>query len=272
MRESFKNYFEEPDNSNSDDSKFNLLCCKCGGFFSTNYNIDEFPKDFICTICESSTESNDHIRNNNEKKGYKKLGRKTKREKKDEGGHNKYTFDNLLKKSKGLIINEVFHFINKKISFEYNGNIGLGTDIKKLMLINYEQIGNCKIDFNKAFLRKTLGEIFSVKLSKRTNNYDEDFNEKLIGKLKNEKDYFNELFNLTFLDCLKYFRGEEDNKYIDGLIRFNDLENDGKFKEENEKKYIKELREFILEFEKRLSVKKGRNPYKKKQQRNSSLF
>ena len=64
----------------------------------------------------------------------------------------------------------------------------------------------------------------------------------------------------------------EDNKYVDGLIRFNDLENDGKFKEENEKKYIKELREFILEFEKRLSVKKGRNPYKKKQQRNSSLF
>lgn len=168
-----------------------------------------------------------------------------------------------------MIINEVFHFINNKIYFEYNGNLGHGTDIKKLLLLNYQQIGNCKIEFNKAFKEKTLGEIFSVKLSKRINNYKEE----LIDNLR-KKDYFNDLFNLTFLDCLKYFRGEENTKFnnIKGLKKFNDLMNDNKFKEENDEKYINELREFILEFENRLSVKKSRKPYKKKQRKSSVLI
>lgn len=100
MQESLNNSFEEADNSNLNDSKFNLQCYKCGYYFSKNYNMDNYPNNFVCTFCESSTEENEHKMNNNEKKGYKKLGRKTKREKSDEGAHNKYSFDNLLKKVK----------------------------------------------------------------------------------------------------------------------------------------------------------------------------
>lgn len=263
MTESLFNSLEESDNSN-----FILPCSICEGLFSIIYNIDNFPINFVCTDCKRSTEANDLMMNNNEKKGNKKLGRKTKRDKKDEGGHNKYTFDNLLKKTKRMIINKVFDFINKEKLSEYKD---------KLMLLNYEQIRNDKIEYNKAFLKKTLGEILSVELSKRTNNYNINHNKILIEKLRNEvdqekKDYFNGLFNLTFLDCLKYFRGEEDKEdkkgtklnYFNGMDRFNDLENDKNFVEKNGEKYINELREFILEFEKRLNVKKGRKPYKKK--------
>ena len=55
------------------------------------------------------------------------------------------------------------------------------------------------------------------------------------------------IFNLTFLDCLKYFRGDknEKNEYLEGLNRFDDLAKDDKFTKKNEEEYIKELRNTI---------------------------
>ena len=74
--------------------------------------------------------------------------------------HNKYIFDNMLRKTKGMIIKVVFNFINKKIMAIYDDNIGQGNIIKKLFMINQAQVSNANIDFNKVFLEKTLGEIF----------------------------------------------------------------------------------------------------------------
>ena len=184
-------------------------------------------------------------------------------------GHNKYAFDNMLRKTKCMIIKEVFNFINKKIFIIYNGNIGHGDNIKKLFLINHAQVSNANIDFNRAFLEKTLGEIFSADLTKRIINYKSDHNKKLIEKLINEEDeekneYFNGLFNLTFLDCLKYFRDENENndkyKYIEGLKRFSDLENDAIFRKTNEPDFIEQLGLFINNYEYNLSQRRGRNP------------
>ena len=183
-------------------------------------------------------------------------------------GHNKYAFDNMLRKTKCMIIKEVFNFINKKIFIIYNGNIGHGDNIKKLFLINHAQVSNANIDFNRTFLEKTLGEIFSADLTKRITNYKSDHNKKLIEKLKNEEDeekkeYFNGLFNLTFLDCLKYFRNENVNHayvYIEGLKRFSDLENDAIFRKTNEPDFIEQLGLFINNYEYNLSQRRGRNP------------
>ena len=186
-------------------------------------------------------------------------------------GHNKYAFDNMLRKTKGMIIKAVFNFINKKIFIIYNGNIGHGDNIKKLFLINHAQVSNANIYFNRAFLEKTLGEIFSADLSKRIINYKRDHNKKLIEKLKNEEDeekneYFNGLFNLTFLDCLKYFRDENENndkyKYIEGLKRFSDLENDAIFRKTNDSQFIEEMKLFINNFENDLGRRRGRNSLK----------
>ena len=105
---------------------------------------------------------------------------------------------------------------NFEINKIYNGNIGHGIFQKQLMKINQNQIITSKN--NKQFLNKTLKEILSAEPSKRVNNCKEkDHNEILIKQLISEgtqekKDYFNGFFNLTFLDCLKYFRGDENEK------------------------------------------------------------
>ena len=221
-------------------------------FFKDNFDSELFNYLLYYNNDEKSTGENGNIKNDNEKKKKKKLGRKTKGEKSNENEHNKFTFDNMLRKSKRIIINELFHYINKKIS--------------------YEQIQNTNIDFNKEFLNKTLKEILSAEPSKRVNNCKEKaHNEILIKQLISEgtqekKDYFNGFFNLTFLDCLKYFRGDENekNEYLEGLNRFDDLAKDDKFTKKNEEEYIKELRNFINDFEIILNDKKGRKSYKKR--------
>ena len=234
---------------------------------------NEFPIPlFYNDNDENSAGENGNIRNDIKKKNNKKLGRKTKGEKSNENEHNKYSFDNKLRKCKRMIIYELFHYINEKIYSLYNSKIGQGTDIKKLQILKYEQIQNTKIDFNKAFLDKTLKDILSDELSKRVNNHKPNHNKILIDKLTSEdtqaiKDYFNGLFNLTFLDCLKYFRGDENeknDKYLEGLNRFDDLAKDDKFTKKNEEEYINELRNFINDFEKILNDKKGRKSYKKR--------
>lgn len=274
MQKSINNFIDE--------SFLNLYYTNYDPFF--NLSDDYFLKDkdnndreflkslFYYNNDEKSTGENGNIKNDNKKKRNKKLGRKTKGEKRNENEHNKYTFDNMLRKSKRMIINELFHYINKKIADLYEGKIGKGTDKKKLHLLNYEQIQNAKIDFNKAFKDKTLREILSVEPSKRVNNCKKNHNKILIEELTKEdnqdkKDYFNGFFNLTFLDCLKYFRGEHNSEYeyIEGLNRFDDLVKDDEFKKENEEEYIKELRNFINKFETILDDKKGRKSYKKKQ-------
>ena len=184
-----------------------------------------------------------------------------------EGKHNKYSYDNKLRKSKSLVYHKLFNFINDKIADVNKGKIGHGTNIKQLKLLKHDQIKNANIDFNKVFLKKTLGEIFSGEVSKRINNFNRNHNKILIENLRNEKDeekkdYFNGLFNMTFLDCLKYFRGENspDYIYIEGLERFSDLENDDEFMEENDEEYIKCLKQFFNEYEETLNHKKGKRP------------
>ena len=181
--------------------------------------------------------------------------------------HNKYIFDNMLRKTKGMIIKVLFNFINKKIMAIYDDNIGQGNNIKKLFMINQAQVSNANIDFNKAFLEKTLGEIFSADLTKRIVNYNRDHNKILIEKLKNEKDeekkeYFNGLFNLEFSDCLKYFRGANVNndkyKYIKGLKKFCDLKNEANFRQKNDHDFIEHLELFINDYEYNLNKRKGR--------------
>ena len=182
--------------------------------------------------------------------------------------HNKFAFDNMLRKTKSIIIKILFDFINKKIMIVYNGNIGHGNNIKKLFLLNHSQISNANIDFNRAFLEKTLKEIFSADLSNRINNYKKDHNKILIEKLINEEDkekkeYFHGLFNLTFIDCLKYFReanlNKANNVYIEGLKRFCDLENDASFRSKNDPEFIEYLKKFINNYEYGLSRRRSRN-------------
>ena len=202
------------------------------------------------------------------------LGRKKKGSNSKNKGHNKFSFDNLMKKLKSLIIRELHIFINKILVIKYKNDIGKGLNKKQLMLINQTQIANATIKFNQNFLDKTIGEIFSEDLSGRVSSYLPTFNKTLIQELKDEKDpvkkeYFTGLFNIKFLDCLKYFRGDDiNNNYIEGLKKFSELENEDEFKEaeHNDEEYIKCLKKFMKEYESILMQKHGRKSRKKKKE------
>ena len=81
----------------------------------------------------------------------------------NESEHNKFSDDNLRRKCKHIVLENTMNFINDKI-VDFYGNIGKGMFIKKLLIINQSQITNATILFNKIFLNKTLGEIFSDKI------------------------------------------------------------------------------------------------------------
>ena len=130
----------------------------------------------------------------------------------NESTHNKYADDNIMRKCKFIILSQIMNFINVKIKEKYN-HIGYGTKIKQLKKINKSQVTNIKVDYNIKFMNKQLKDIFSENISKRYTRFPLNKNEKLINELINEKDnekkeYFNNLFSLTFSDCLNHFNGQ----------------------------------------------------------------
>ena len=85
---------------------------------------------------------------------------------------------------------------------------------------------------------KTLGEIF---FSSRYTSYPPDHNSSLIKKLtsdededENKKNYFKNLFGITFVDCLKHFRGSQKREELEGMKEFDDI----KSKYENDEDYF----------------------------------
>ena len=172
--------------------------------------------------------------------------------------HNKYSDDNLRRKCKHLVLQKVMKFINNKISEIYI-NIGYGMTIKKLLIINQEQISNATIPFNKMFLNKKLSEIFSVNISTRYTNYKPQHNKLLISKLLNDEDetkrnYFNKLFNLTFVECLRHFNGSRNIPILNGLTLFNELNKENEIDEE----YQNTLSCYINNYEKIMERKRDK--------------
>lgn len=205
--------------------------------------------------------------NEKEKKNENNFIEKKRKNDKTQGKHTKYINDNLMNKSKRLVIKNLFNDINQKLIEVYKDDIGSGMTIKQLFLINQKQIANSNINFNKKFLNKTVGDIFSVNISRRYTNYKQDKNKETIKALKNEQDpekneYFNGLFNTTFSECLNNFIGKTvNNKYIKGFKTFNELKNEAKFiKKEKDEYYIEHLEKFLKDYENNLNGKKGRKP------------
>jgi hypothetical protein len=124
----------------------------------------------------------------NEKRKTNPLGRKKKGESGSSERHSKYSNDKLICKIKHLVLDNALKFINDKIEEIYNGKISHGLFIKKLLIINKKQISDVSAQFNKEFLNKTLGEIYSANISTRYNTYRSCHNSTLIKELTSEKD------------------------------------------------------------------------------------
>lgn len=180
-------------------------------------------------------------------------GIKTKRPTKPKKGkkpHTKFSYDNLKRECKHLVIENVMDFINEKINIAYDGNIGDGLFKKQLMKLNQEQKKNSSVEFNQIFLTKTLKEILSQNITKRIRFYKEDHNKVLINRLIEEKkEEFESLFNLTFIDCLDHFIGNKKIEELEGLTLFSELKNSILEKYENDgESYYNNLELFMKDF------------------------
>ena len=184
------------------------------------------------------------------------LGRK-KKGSNETGNHNKYSEDNVIKKIKTHLLTILYKFINDVIKKVYNGNIGHGILQKQLLKINQNQVIVSKN--NKQFLNKTLKDIFSEDISTKYSTYSLSHNKELIKNLLNETDEekrikLNKLFNLTFIECLRHFRGSE---FIEELRGLDSLESVLK-KFENDKDYLDEFNGYCFKFEEVIQKKKNR--------------
>ena len=189
-----------------------------------------------------------------------KYGRK-KKSSGESGKHNKFSDDNLRRKCKHIILDILMEFINKLLEDIYKENLGQGILIKKLFTMNQEQIKNAYIDYNKMFLKKTLGEIFSEDICKRYTNYPQEHNKNLIIRLLNEnneelKNKFTRIFNIKFEDVLRHIKGSEIIKDLEGLKDINEV-----LKEyEDDPNYYQALNYYVFNFEEIMDRKKSRKP------------
>lgn len=178
------------------------------------------------------------------------------------GAHNKFSDDNIRRKCKHIILNILFHFINKKIFQKYQ-NYSKCYEVK-LLGINQKQKADASIQFNKEFLYKSIGDIFSDKISGRYSQFSPYHNKHMINFLKKdeEKDnikYFQKIFSLSFLDCLKHFRGSIYITELDGMKDIDFL----KDKFNGDEKYLKTLIYYFMNFEDIINNKKARKRKKK---------
>ena len=205
----------------------------------------------------------------NDSNGKKPKGRKKNGEDSTNSNHNKYSDDNSRRKIKRIIISELQDYINERIAYKYGNDIGEGMIKKRLMKLCQNQISNASIGFNIDFLNKTLKDIFSEDVTGRITNYSSDRNKEVIQELINNKDlvkrdYFEGLFNLTFFDCLKYFRNDDIEpyklQYLEGFTKFNEIKD--KFYKKKDKNYINHISKYLNDYEKILFKKKPRKSKK----------
>ena len=195
----------------------------------------------------------------------KDLGRK-KKQYEGLGLHNKFSDDNIIRKVKNVILQNTMTFINSKIKniYEYKNN--KFSKEKKLLKMKQNQPISSRVDYNKDFLEKTLGEIFSEGISSKYTQYPLEHNKKLIESLINDEDekngaIFNDIFNLTFLDCLNHFRGSKIIEELEGLNNLKDFLKNTKIIKDKE--YCTILNYFVNNFEKIIMDKKSRIKSKK---------
>ena len=92
-----------------------------------------------------------------------------------------------------------------------------------------EQVSNTKTNID--FMNKKLKDIFSENITSRYTNpirYPPEKNKNLIEELTNEQDeekknYFNNLFNLTFIDCLEHFINKKFIPILKDLELFEEI-------------------------------------------------
>jgi len=177
----------------------------------------------------------------------------------------KYNYENIKRKIKHILLDCIINFLNKKLREIYNSKIGKGIVQKQFKTLNQREKSESNIQFNKDFLHKTIGEIFSEKISSRFTNYNPYHNKNLVNSLLNENNlsiqyYFKKLFSLTFLEYLQNFRGSKNIPELMDMPSIDEvLENYS-----NDPEYIENLHHYFDNYENITNNKRSRNSGKNK--------
>ena len=180
------------------------------------------------------------------------------------GKHDKFSFDNILKKIKTLAIRSYLIFLNKKINYIYrNSNKVISMNLEK---INQKQVAKAKIDFNREYFNMTFKDIFSEKITTKFKYKERDHNKNIINKLLKEKDeekrkVFICLLNFRLIDIVKYLRGEKDEYAQLNGLGFEEMTWKGI---EQDKEYLNCFKYYMMNIETILLQKNSRNRNNKK--------
>ena len=222
---SFDNLFDDM-SLQKNSSNFNL-------FFFENPNNNIFmidPQQIIRADNEGNNNFFFHV--NNERK------------------RDKNSDDCLRKKLKHLVLKSLLGFINNKID----------NNEHKIKLLEYEKTKDTKIKFEKSFMYKTIGDIFSNTISKKytslTKDERENNNINNIDILKKNEE-IKDILDLTFVQCLNHFIGKNPNVLLNGMKTLEEYKL-------NDKKHEEKLKDYGLKYENSVLTSKERNRKKKK--------
>ena len=136
--------------------------------------------------------------------------------------------DCLRKKLKHLVLKNFLSFINKKIKNKNN----------HIKLLDYSIIEKTTILYEKSFMYKTLGTIFSDKISKKYTSlteYERENNNNINIKILKENKELKDILDITFIQCLNHYIGKVSNDKLKGMKAFEQY----KSKDENHKRKLK---------------------------------
>lgn len=202
-----------------------------------------------------------------------KLGRKSK-DSNEKGKHTKEQKDNMVRKLKVIFKNSLMKFINSMMLkiFRKDKVMIMGKEYTiQILNIKQDKVKDTGVEFNKNLLNEQIKDFFNDTISGNYTNYPKNFNGLLIDKLyeieNGEK--ITCILEMTFLDCLKYFRMDEDvyndpdYSCLKGLEKYF-LELRKELSAKYNETYIDSLIQLFKDFEKIYRDKKPRAPRIKK--------
>lgn len=186
--------------------------------------------------------------------------------------HDKYKEDNMIRKIKVKLKDALLKFINSKIkesnfSFVINNVLYKGDEVRLLNIKNKNN-NNINVDFIMKLFNTKIKYVLSDDINDRYKNYPINFNREIINKIYTSKNggHIRNILDKTFLECLKYYRMDEDIFGDDSYSCLSGLqEGFQEFKkelsEDNDKKYEDGIIDLINKFE---IVYSSKTPRKKR--------
>lgn len=140
----------------------------------------------------------------------------------------KYPINNLFRKIKRIIFNEILIFLNGEISKFVNIN-DLLTFIKTkdptitslainkikhensfLLTLNGTFLDNAEVKHNKVLLNQSIGKILSNEISEKYKRYNKNFNKYIIEFLYQNSEDLKQILDLKFIEVVQYFSDVKD--------------------------------------------------------------